>query len=186
MRHVSRSRGAARPSDESSVDLETELEHLHSRSFGWALSCCGWDREEAADVLQTTYLKVLDGRARFGNRSLFSTWLYGVIRRTAMERRRRRTTRNILLLRHAREFVPTPPVSNGALSVHAGRLQEALATLPRRQREILHLVFYDELSIREAAEIMGIGIGSARVHYDRAKKRLRRSLGDEYEEGIKG
>ena len=92
MRHVSRSRGAARPSDESSVDLETELEHLHSRSFGWALSCCGWDREEAADVLQTTYLKVLDGRARFGNRSLFSTWLYGVIRRTAMERRRRRTT----------------------------------------------------------------------------------------------
>jgi RNA polymerase sigma factor (sigma-70 family) len=183
-RRVTGSAVARKPSSEPAFDLESELEHLHPRSFGWALSCCRCVREEASDVLQATYLKVLDGRARFGKRSLFSTWLFGVIRRTAAERRRRRTTRSILLLRHAREIVQPTLASTESLSVSAGRLQEALAALPRRQREILHLVFYDELSIREAAAIMEIGIGTARIHYDRAKKRLRSWLQEEYEQGM--
>jgi RNA polymerase sigma factor (sigma-70 family) len=178
-------RGAARaPTKRIPIDLETELERLHPRSHGWALSCCQWNHEEAADVLQTSYLKVLDGRARFGGRSRFSTFLFGVIRKTAAEARRRRTTRSLLLLRHAREVDATHDRKPPPASFPVARLREALNALPRRQREILHLVFYDEVSIREAAEIMGIGIGSARVHYDRAKKKLRARLGEETREEI--
>ena len=54
--------------------------------------------------------------------------------------------------------------------------QSALRTLPKRQREALHLVFYEDLSLREAADVMGISIGSARQHYERGKKKLRESL----------
>ena len=41
------------------ADLTAELEELHAAAFGWALSCCGWDRSAAEDVLQATYLKLL-------------------------------------------------------------------------------------------------------------------------------
>lgn len=56
------------------------------------------------------------------------------------------------------------------------RFQRALEQLPARQRETLHLVFYEDLNLREAARVMGISIGSVRQHYERGKKRLREYL----------
>ena len=55
----------------------------------------------------------------------------------------------------------------------------ALEQLPDRQREVLILVFYQEMTIKEAAKSMEVSIGSARVHYDRGKKKLRAILSDE-------
>ena len=70
------------------TDLQRELELLHADSFGWALSCCRRRKDEAEEVLQTAYIKVLEGRAKFEGRSSFRTWFFGVIRRTASEQLR--------------------------------------------------------------------------------------------------
>src|SRR4029077_5768656 len=82
----------------SPADLPAKLEQLHAAAFGWALSCCGWDRTAAEDVLQASYLKLLDGRARFDGGSGFRTVVLGVIARTAREARRRSALRRWLPL----------------------------------------------------------------------------------------
>ena len=56
------------------------------------------------------------------------------------------------------------------------RIGEILARLSGRQQEVLHLVFYQQLTVEEAAGIMGVSVGSARTHYQRGKERLRAEL----------
>ena len=86
----------------SAIDLQRELEGLHPSSFGWAMCCCAHRRPEAEEVLQNVYVRALNGQARFDGRSSLRTWLFGVIRRTAREQRRREWLHAVLLGRWAR------------------------------------------------------------------------------------
>jgi RNA polymerase sigma-70 factor (ECF subfamily) len=53
----------------------------------------------------------------------------------------------------------------------------ALASLAARQREVLQLVFYHDMTIEDAAHVLGVSVGTARTHYERGKARLRARLG---------
>jgi RNA polymerase sigma-70 factor (ECF subfamily) len=153
--------------------LRDALEAHHLDSYGWALSCCRRQHDEADNVLQLVYVKVLSGKAVFDGRSSFKTWLFAVIRKTAAHERRMEMFRRLRLsqLPKAPDSKPTGDRQGVEL-----KLKEALGKLPARQREVLQLVFYHDLSIVEAAKVMGVGIGSARTHYERGKKQMRRRL----------
>lgn len=157
--------------------LRAALQALHESSFGWALACCKRDAHEAEDVLHTTYLKVLDGRARFDGRSSFKTWLFGVIRMTAREQQRRTRA---WFARIGHGFLEPEEMGDLRddieLSERAVVVRQALHALPARQREVVELVFRHGLTVEEAAQAMGVGIGSARTHYARGKARLKLQL----------
>ena len=156
--------------------LRTELQTLHRESFGWAMSCCRRDAFMAEEVLQRTYLKVLAGKAIYRGDGAFRTWLFAVIRRTAQDERRRKWLGQLRFLKYAgltqngsrRDEAIDTETRGGALE-----FVEMLAGLSSRQRQVLQLVFYHDMSLSEAAEAMGVSIGSARTHYDRAKKAIR-------------
>ena len=159
------------------AELADDLAAFHDASFGWALTCCRFDRQEAEEVLQAAYLKALDGRARFGGDSSVRTWFFGVVRWTATERRRGSSIRRLALARwFERRPAPRPEATPERLSGE-GEIREQLRLLlerlSSRQREVLHLVFYEELTLAEAASVLGVSIGSARRHYERGKARLR-------------
>jgi RNA polymerase sigma-70 factor (ECF subfamily) len=169
--------------------LKTHIERLHSESYGWALSCCYRDSHDAEVVLQTVYLKILEGRARFDGRSSFKTWLFSVIRKTAADHRRRNLLHRLRLARV--ETNSNPGSSHPDERLYKSEIQtlfrNAIAVLPKRQREVVQLVFYHDLTLREAAEVMRVSLGSARTHYDRGKRQLRKLLEDSgafYEERL--
>ena len=163
------------------VELRRQLERAHADCFGWAMACCGRDRDDAEEVLQTVYLTVLDGRARYDGRSTFRTWLFGVIRLTAASERRKVWLRGLLLKREADGMKPEALAAPDAELDQGSRrhsLRQALHNLSTRQREVLQLVFYHDLTVDEAAGVMGVSVGSARTHYARGKTRLATLLGD--------
>jgi RNA polymerase sigma-70 factor (ECF subfamily) len=163
------------------AEIGAELERLHADCVGWALACCAFDRSEADDVLQTSYLKVLEGRAVYREGSSFKTWFFGVIKRTAAEHRRRAFFRRLAFGRSL-DGVDIPESGSVTPALDAddvARLIGALRLLPRRQREVLHLVFYQDLTIQESALVLHVSLGSARTHYERGKRRLRELLGEQ-------
>lgn len=162
------------------TEIREALEKHHTASYGWALHCCDGNPDEAEDVLQIAYLEVLDGKAHFAGRSRFRTWLFSIIRNTAAGRRRKRYLRAALLLRRGDEVPqpkPTAPADQLAdRSTRQRQLRAALDKLPRRQREVLLLTFYHDMTIAAASETLGISLGSARTHYHRGKEKLRAVL----------
>ena len=146
---------------------------------------------EAEDVLHATYCKVLDGRALFEGRSEFKTWLFGVIQRTAREQARWGWLRFSRLERwwegakgdgsgdnrgNDRFNNPGDRMGEGDGDARLGVLTNALTRLSTRQQQVLHLVFYQELTIQAAADVLDMPVGTARTHYERGKARLRQLL----------
>jgi len=160
--------------------LRVELEKHHREGYVWALNCCSQNPVVAEDVLQRVYLKILDGAARFRPEASFKTWFFTLIRNTAADHWRQESRHEAGLIEYEQ--------STGALSqilqpdelldrnhIHAV-LATALSSLPARQEEIMRLVFYHDLTLSEAAAVMGVSIGTARTHYERGKGQLRRFL----------
>ena len=78
-------------------------------------------------------------------------------------------------------IAPDPFVAPDVEVEHESRrdgLHRALAQLAARQREVLQLVFYHDLTVEEAAAVMRVSVGSARTHYARGKANLAVMLGD--------
>ena len=162
--------------------IADQLEALHPDAFGWALHCCAGEHARAEDVLQNAYLKLAQEKTQHDGRSSFKTWWFGVIRFTAHEEFRRLRYRESLLGRLMLQLSgtvqdPRPsPARKMELDERTAELRRCLAQLPARQAEVLHLVFYQDLTLNEAASVMCVSIGSVRQHYERGKARLRTLL----------
>ena len=125
--------------------------------------------------MQTAYLKILDGRARFGGASRFRTWLFSVIRNTAVDRWRSPWHRRRVPISEV-----TPPATEPEQdreTLDPVELAEELAALPARQAQVLSLVYGQEMTVREVARVLQISKGSVAQHLHRGKHRLRERFG---------
>ena len=108
----------------------TTLSALHSAAFGWALACCGRDRDDASDVLQDVYFKLLSGSVRWDGRASLKTFVFGVIRLTAMERQ-------TFLLKHIEGWRLEEIAET--LQTNANNAKQALFRAVRKLRVDLHV-----------------------------------------------
>ncbi len=122
----------------------------------------------ADDITQEVFLRLVRIK-HWKPRARFRTWLYKIALNTTREWRRRQQ----------REVDELPSDSVGRkgteleYAVHDQELARALEQLPERQREVVVLRFYEELSTKETARIMGCREGTVKTHLHRALVALR-------------
>jgi RNA polymerase sigma-70 factor (ECF subfamily) len=156
-------------------NIRSELEHHHKDCYGWALHCCNRDRELAVEVLQTSYLKILEKQSSYRGSSSFKSWAFIIIKNTAIDAWKKQKKSDKILKND--NSLPDSVYEIGSESNFDKKLRElfftkALSQLSERQQQILQLMFYHDFSLNESAEILKISQGSVRKHYDRAKKSL--------------
>lgn len=151
----------------------TLVHTLAARSLG--------DTREAEDVTQQVFMAAWRGRAGFRpDRGPLPAWLVGITRRKIADTLAARTRRGELVAASAAHRQVLEPDGAGHPEAVLDRvlvLQE-LGRLPRVQRHILCMAFFDDLTQVQIAERTGLPLGTVKSHARRALQRLRRSLAD--------
>ncbi len=127
---------------------------------------------EAEDLVQDALLRAYEKRFTFRVGANLRTWLMAILHNTHIDQRRSARSRT------AREDAARDMVELAAPAVQEdvvrlAQVRRAFAELPEEQREALHLVAVEELSYQEAADVLGIAVGTLMSRISRARARLR-------------
>ncbi|WP_345438740.1 RNA polymerase sigma factor [Actinoallomurus vinaceus] len=140
-------------------------------------------REVAEDLVGEAFLTAFERRRRFDSRYADARpWLFGITTNLISKHRRAEGARYRALERTGRDVTAEGPAERvtAAVSARAARpaLAKALASLPARDRDVLLLVAWADLSYEETASALDIPIGTVRSRLNRARRKVRAALGD--------
>lgn len=130
----------------------------------------------AEDVVQDVYIRVSASRHRVRDPEKLLAYLRQAVVNGARSHLRRR----LVAIRHAPLPDPDAPgADEGAYAaLRQGAVIRALQALPRRQREVLVLRYYADLTERQTAEALGVSAGSVKAYASRGLA----ALGEKLEE----
>ncbi len=136
------------------------------------------NRAEAEDIVQDTFVRVLEHRGRLPDVRDLRPWLIRITWNLALDRRRRRRPDQADDLFLQALVAPHTPADQALAAAQQTRaVLQALDRLPRPERETLLLSALEELSTADIAEVMGKSDSAIRALIHRARTRLRQRLG---------
>jgi len=138
--------------------------------------------DEAEDVLQRTFLDVWRHSSGYQPAHRFSTWLFTIAHRRAVDTLRARRHR-VVDVEAARDLVGEDGRETAERYAEAAEVRAALARLPEHEREALELTYYAGLTQREIAAHLDVPIGTVKARTSRATRRLGALMRDELRAG---
>ena len=155
-----------------SCDVEAQFHAHRARVYRWAYALCA-RHEDARDVVQEVFLRMLKRPPQLRNVPAAIAWLRQVTARVVIDHWRAESTRSTA--RH-RYVAPTGSEETAETRELTGRLRAAIEGLSEQQRLVLMAKTYDHLTFGRIAEELGIAVPTAKTHYLRALTAVRERL----------
>jgi RNA polymerase sigma-19 factor, ECF subfamily len=139
--------------------------------------------EEAKDLVHDVFLQMWRHRRRIGLERDLRSYLYASVRNHALDRLKHRRVEDRFIERRAAALAGEDPATDSTDAARdlesrelAASIQQAIDSLPRRQREVLQLRWQRHLSYEDVAKELNISPKTVAVHLSRALEHLREML----------
>jgi RNA polymerase sigma factor (sigma-70 family) len=132
------------------------------------------DHDDANDVIQNTFIKVWKGLENFREDSQLYTWLYRIATNEALAFLKQKKTKFLIpfgdVEHELKNSLNSDPYFNaGRLEM---KLQQAILSLPERQRLVFNLRYYDNMKYEDMSKVLGVTTGALKASYHHAVKKI--------------
>ncbi len=146
-----------------------------SEQLYWQIRHMVLSHDDANDILQNTFIKAWINLDSFMGYSRISTWLYRIA-----------VNETLTFLNRQKANVPLETDNEGELSLAdqlesdpyfdgdqtERQLQEAIATLPDKQRMVFNMKYFNEMKYEDISEVLGTSVGALKASFHIAVKKI--------------
>lgn len=155
-----------------------EMVNRYSRRLYWQIRHFVVDHDDTYDILQNVFLKAWNNIGAFKGDSQLFTWLFRIAH-----------NESVTFISKKREAMSIDDMDDGIANTLASDdyfdgdktqilLQEAIASLPEKQRAVFTMKYYDEMKYEDMAEITGTSVGALKASYHIAVQKITAYLKD--------
>ena len=135
------------------------------------------DHDDTDDILQNTFIKAWKGMETFNGESKIYTWLFRIGTNESISFLRQKRS-NIVSLHPVEYYLSNTLASDPYFEGDKIqlKLQQAILTLPEKQRIVFNMRYYDEMPYEEMSEILETSVGALKASYHIAAKKVEEIL----------
>ena len=151
---------------------------LYGEKLYWQIRKMVLDHEDANDLLQNTFLKAWMNIDLFRGEAKLSTWLYKIAINECITFLNKQRSINNVSIDDADVFLLERLKSDAYFNGDEIqlKLQNAILTLPEKQRLVFNMKYFDEMKYEEMSDILGTSVGALKASYHHAVKKIEEFL----------
>jgi len=146
------------------------------------------NKDDAEDIAQDVFIRILNAASRYRPDASLSTWLYRITVNVCLNFQRRKKILNFFSLNHQLESGQTAgnrlpdPISDEQPDIMLEKkelqtlVQQAIQSLPENQQTVVILHRFEGLSYQEIADVLNTSVSAVESRLHRAKLNLQRKL----------
>ncbi|MBT8204709.1 MAG: sigma-70 family RNA polymerase sigma factor [Eudoraea sp.] len=154
------------------------LVNTYKERLYWHIRRIVMDHDDTDDVLQNTFIKVYRNIEGFKGESKLYSWLYRIATNEALsflKTKARKLGQNSEAIQEAMANQLESDVYFEGDEIQL-KLQQAIATLPEKQKLIFNMKYFDEMKYEEISEILDTSVGGLKASYHLAVKKIKSHL----------
>lgn len=146
----------------------------YQQKIYWHIRRLVIDHDDADDLVQETFVKVWKNLQNFRNDSQLYTWIYRIATNESITFLNRKKTRNNISLDEVNSELAETLASSSYFDGDKiqRKLQEAVLTLPEKQRIIFNMKYFDDMKYEEISAVLGTTVGALKASFHIAVKKI--------------
>jgi RNA polymerase sigma factor (sigma-70 family) len=150
------------------------LLNKYQQKIYWHVRRMVIDHDDADDLVQDVFIKVWKNLAGFRNDSQLYTWMYRIASNECITFLNKKKQRNNISIEDEAYNLADTLADSSYFNGDAAqkKLQNAILTLPEKQRLVFNMKYYDDMKYEEMSQVLGTSVGALKASFHLAVKKI--------------